>query len=330
MPRKARIDIPGLLQHVIVRGIERRKIFRNDSDYGMFVSRFSSLLEETGTECFAWALLPNHFHLLIRCTETELSRFMRRLLTGYAVNFNHLHRRSGHLFQNRYKSIICEADAYLHELIRYIHLNPLRAKVVPDLEGLDVYPWSGHAVLLGNEILSGQVTEEVLALFGKHLSAARRKYQQFVADGVPQGRRPELVGGGLRRSQKASGGQERLEIFDDRVLGSSDFVESLRQDATIRSLLPPKLSMPHLQELVCSLFAVEPQEILRRARMDKVAEAKAVFCYAAIRLLGLTGSEVAKHLGMGSSAVSRAVTRGEEVLRHRPTVKKKLGKALNH
>ena len=132
MPRKARIDMPGLLQHVIVRGIERRKIFLDDHDRGMFVNRFSALLEETGSDCFAWALLGNHVHALLRCNRTELSVFMRRLLTGYAVNFNHRHKRSGHLFQNRYKSIICEEDTYLLELIRYIHLNPLRAAMVPD------------------------------------------------------------------------------------------------------------------------------------------------------------------------------------------------------
>lgn len=330
MPRKARLDIPGLLQHVIVRGIERQKIFRNDSDYGMFVQRFSSLLAETGTDCFAWALLPNHFHLLLRCTKTELSRFMRRLLTGYAVNFNHRHRRSGHLFQNRYKSIICEEDVYLHELIRYIHLNPLRAKVVSDLVVLDVFPWSGHAVLLGNTMLPGQVIDEVLALFGKRLATARRKYRQFIADGVAQGRRPELLGGGLRRSQKASGGQEGLETFDDRILGSGEFVEALQQDASMRVLLPPKLSLPQLQEIVCKLFTVEPQAILRRARMDNGARARAVFCYAATRLLGLTGSAVGKHLCMGSSAVSRAVARGAEALRTHPAIKKKLDKMLNH
>lgn len=330
MPRKARIDSPGLLQHVIVRGIERQKIFRNDNDYAMFAKRFSALLTETGTACFAWALLANHFHLLLRCTRTELSTFMRRLLTGYAVNFNHYHRRSGHLFQNRYKSIICEEDLYLHELIRYIHLNPLRAKVVPDLEGLDVYPWSGHAVLLGNQLLPGQVSDEVLGLFGKRLSSARQKYRQFVADGVEQGRRPELVGGGLRRSQKAAGGEEGLMSFDDRVLGSGAFVDALRQDASLRARLLPRLSVPQLQEIVCNLFAVEPPAILRRARLENVAAAKVVFCYAAIRMLGHKGSEVGNYLGMGSSAVSRAVTRGEAVLRNRPAIKSKLERRLKH
>ena len=329
MPRKARIDIPGLLQHVIVRGIERRKIFLDDNDRNMFVVRFSSLLEETGTDCFAWALLNNHFHLLVRCNRTELSRFMRRLLTGYAVNFNHRHSRSGHLFQNRYKSIICEEDVYLLELIRYIHLNALRAKVVPDLEALDVYPWSGHAVLMGKKKLPGQVVDEVLLLFGKRLSASRREYRQYVADGILRGRRPELVGGGLRRSRKASGDLEEIESFDDRVLGSGKFVEMLQQEANIRAILPPRLSLSEIRKIICELFEVAPESILWRTRGGPVSEARTVFCYTAVRLIGMKGGDVGEFLSMGPSAVSRAVQRGERLLQESPTLRKKLDSDLN-
>ena len=111
MPRASRIDLPNLLQHVIVRGIEKRDIFTSDDDRLDFVRRFSLLLEATGTECLAWALLSNHFHLLLRTTDITLSKFMRRLLTGYAVTFNLRHDRTGHLFPNRYKSIICEEES---------------------------------------------------------------------------------------------------------------------------------------------------------------------------------------------------------------------------
>ena len=107
------------------------------------------ILEETQTQCYAWALIPNHFHILLRTGPTPLSKVMRRLMTGYAVTFNIRHRRSGHLFQNRYKSVICEEDPYLLELIRYIHLNPLRAKLVEDLKELDKYLWTGHSAILG-------------------------------------------------------------------------------------------------------------------------------------------------------------------------------------
>ena len=149
MPRQPRLDSPGLLQHVMARGIERRKIFSDDKDCNFFLERFAIILEETQTQCYAWALIPNHFHLLLRTGPTPLSKVMRRLMTGHAATFNKRHKRSGHLFQNRYKSVVCEEDTYLLELIRYIHLNPLRAKLVQDLKELDKYPWTGHSAILG-------------------------------------------------------------------------------------------------------------------------------------------------------------------------------------
>jgi REP element-mobilizing transposase RayT len=126
MPRSARLDVPCILQHVIVRGIEKRDIFLDDRDREFFANRLSSLLKETEVRCFAWSILSNHFHLLLMPMRSTLASFMRRLLTGYAVYFNRQHSRSGHLFQNRYKSIVCEEEPYLLELVRYIHLNPLR------------------------------------------------------------------------------------------------------------------------------------------------------------------------------------------------------------
>ena len=149
MPRQPRLDAPGVLQHVMARGIERRKIFWDDKDRTSFLERFAVILEETQTQCYAWSLIPNHFHLLLRTGPTPLKKVMGRLMTGYAVTFNKRHNRSGHLFQNRYKSVICEEDPYLLELIRYIHLNPLRAGLVKDLKELDKYPWTGHSTILG-------------------------------------------------------------------------------------------------------------------------------------------------------------------------------------
>ncbi len=107
MPRKARLDAPGVLHHIIIRGIERRKIFKDDQDLKDFLNRLSILLPETQTICYSWVLMPNHAHFLLRSGSAGISQLMRRLLTGYAVSFNRRHRRPGQLFQNRYKSIIC-------------------------------------------------------------------------------------------------------------------------------------------------------------------------------------------------------------------------------
>jgi REP element-mobilizing transposase RayT len=200
MPRQARIDAPNALHHIIVRGIERRKIFHDDRDRKSFLERLGGILEETSTACYAWALLPNHFHLCLRTGTHPIATVMRRLLTGYAVTFNRRHRRHGHLFQNRYKSILCQEDRYLLELVRYIHLNPLRAHVVKDIKELDSYPYVGHSVILNKKKNGWQDAEYVLALFGSKKAAARRQYRAYVEEGIAQGRRPDLTGGGLVRS----------------------------------------------------------------------------------------------------------------------------------
>ena len=164
MTRQARIDAPGALHHIICHGIERRQIFVDDADRDHFVQRLATVLSETSTKYFAWTLIPNHFHLLVGTGDVPISMVMRRLLTSYAVHFNRRHRRCGHLFQNRYKSILCQQDPYLFELVRYIHLNPLRAKIVSDLRELDRYPYSGHSRLKGNIDDGRQDTESVLIL----------------------------------------------------------------------------------------------------------------------------------------------------------------------
>lgn len=115
MPRQGRIDAPGAIHHIIIRGIERRKIFCDDADGVNFLDRLGGILVDTQTQCFAWALLPNHAHMLVRTGRVPLATVMHKLLTGYAVSFNRKHRRHGQLFQNRYKSILCQEDVYLKE-----------------------------------------------------------------------------------------------------------------------------------------------------------------------------------------------------------------------
>ena len=153
MSRQPRLDVPGALHHVMGRGIERTDIFRTDRDRDDFLDRLADLCVEGNLIVYAWCLMLNHFHALVRTGRQPISRSMKKLLTGYVVNFNLRHRRTGHLFQNRYKSIICEDDPYLLELTRYIHLNPLRAGMVDNLEELDIYPWAGHSAIMAKLIM---------------------------------------------------------------------------------------------------------------------------------------------------------------------------------
>ncbi|ABL66206.1 protein of unknown function DUF1568 [Chlorobium phaeobacteroides DSM 266] len=148
MPRGARLDTPGTLHHVMVRGIEQGSIVRDDSDRVEFLRRMGLLAKTSGTSIYAFALMTNHAHILLKSGSIGLSLYMRRLLSGYAQYFNRRHKRVGHLFQNRYKSVICEEEAYFDKLVAYIHLNPLQAGLVASLRELALYPWSGHAAIM--------------------------------------------------------------------------------------------------------------------------------------------------------------------------------------
>lgn len=320
MPRTSRLDILGMVHHVIVRGIERSPIFIDDNDRVSFTIRLAKLLAEAGTECLAWALLDNHIHLLVRPHQASLATFMRRLLTGHAITFNLRHKRSGHLFQNRYKSIVCEEEAYLLELVRYIHLNPLRAGIVKTLDQLDCYPWSGHAVVMGTNDLKWQNVDEVLSRFGSDRSQAYQLYRQFVADGIPLGHRDDLIGGGLKRSQPDIESGAEAEAFDARILGGGSFVEGLLCDP--EGALPGKqISLADIAEKVTDLFELSAGLLIQRTRTKNVTVARSVFCYTATCKIGFNGAEVAQFLNQTRSAVSLASRRGAALLTSDPKLK---------
>ena len=196
MPRQARLDSPGTLHHVMIRGIERADIVGGMKDRKEFIERMGTLASETGTRIYAWALMANHAHILLRSGPKGLPGYMRRFLSSYAIYYNKAHQRHGHLFQNRYKSVVCDEEPYFKELVRYIHLNPLRAKLVRSLADLANYPWCGHGSILGVRKREWQDNGYVLRWFG-----SKEGYRDFVKQGMGQGSRPELVGGGLIRSQ---------------------------------------------------------------------------------------------------------------------------------
>jgi REP element-mobilizing transposase RayT len=323
MPRKARIDAPGALHHIICRGIERQNIFWTDEDRNNFVERLGTILEETATGCYAWALLPNHFHLLLRTGNTPISTVMKRLLTGYVVTFNRRHRRNGHLFQNRFKSILCEENTYFLELVRYIHLNPLRAKVVQSMTQLDHYPYCGHNVLVCGVDHNWQDVNKVLSLFAKRLNTASKHYRAFVEKGISQGKRPDLIGGGLIRS---AGGWTKYKALarsrvhlkgDERILGNSDFVKSVLEKAQENlnrryRLQAEGMDFNRVVERVCDLLNVGSNEIFFTGKQPMRVRAKSLVCYWAVKELGMTGTEVSKLMGLSQPAVSKAVQRGEK------------------
>lgn len=333
MPRGPRLDVEGAVHHVMARGIERCDVFRDDGDREDLLGRLALLAPRLGLSVYAWSLMPNHFHLLVRSGKPGLSACMRRLQTGYAVAFNRRHRRSGHLFQNRFKSILVEEEPYLLELVRYIHLNPLRAGLVRGMRGLDAYPWSGHAVLMGRSEAGFQDSDFVLSQFGRGLEKARQAYRTFVAEGIRQGRRPELAGGGLVRS--IGGREEIVELrrgrerwaSDERVLGSSEFVLGLQEAEEKargagqasrggRGGMPadPGDVLDRLAAEVCRAFEVSEAELRAGSRRREVVEARAALAFLGRVHLALPTRQVAKAAGVSGVSVIRLLERGRSTL----------------
>jgi len=320
MPRRARLDSPGTL-HLMLRGIERGKIVADDADRESFVSRLGGLAAETQTTVYAWALMDNHF--LLRTCTSPIATVMRRLLTGYAQEFNRRHRRRGQLFQNRYKSILCEEDAYLLELVRYIHLNPIRAGIV---ESLKDYPWSGHGALMGQVERKWQDTDYVLGCFGKGRKEARRAYVSFVSKGIKEGRRPDLTGGGLVRSVGGWAAlkglrKEGLRIKgDERILGGGRFVEQVLKQAEEKFEARTRaagtgLTVAALTASTAHHFGVHLHDLRSGSKTRQVVKARAGLCYLAVRKLGATAVKLARELNISPSAVSKSVARGQALAR---------------
>jgi putative transposase len=322
MPRQARLDASGTLHHVMIRGIERSSIFDDDQDRRDFISRAGILSQETGTRIVAWALMRNHVHLLLFSGPPGISKFMRRLLTGYALRYNRRHGRNGHLFQNRYKSIVCEEGAYLLELVRYIHLNPLRASQVKSMEELDQYPWSGHRTLVGKEKNNWQERDYVLGQFHEKEGKAIRAYRKFMEEGKDQGRRPELVGGGLIRSLGGwsqvlplSSSWERME-HDDRILGNGDFVAEMIREAgkNVRRYLRDnelKTSIDNAIKEICRKEGVEEQGMRMGVRTRRYSRVRAKISSHLNHEFGVPHAEIARQLGVCTSAIAKAIRKTE-------------------
>src|SRR3989304_9115966 len=232
---------------------------------------------------------------------------MRKVLTGYAIYFNHKYKRSGYLYQNRYKSILCQEEAYLLELVRYIHLNPMRSKLVKDIDELNRYKWSSHSVLVGENKVEWQSTGEVLERFGKTNGLAIKKYLEFIEDGKDMGRRDDLTGGGLRRS---AGGWEGISELkkkkeywrgDERILGDGEFVNQVLRVSEEEYERKERLriqgwDLNRLVKEVGEITGLKGEELRRRSKGTKISQARALLSYWGYNELGISGKSLCEYL----------------------------------
>ncbi len=310
MARAGRLDAPGAVHHVMLRGIERRRIFRSDEDRLDFLSRLDRLLPEEGWRCFVWVLMLNHVHLVIQSAQGGLSRLMARLNTGYARGFNRRHRRSGYLFQNRFKSrIVCD-DADLIGLVAYVLRNPLEARLVRSARELEEYPWCGLGTLMGRRPARPfEAPSACLSLFARDLQSARE---------------------GLRHRVSGSEGAPCADPAAALSLLAQDPPDP---DATVARvsdaprprgirIMAPAASDPtdllgRVVDAVSLGLGALPDVVGSAGARGLSAEVRSIVAWVAVDQLGLRRREVGDRLGISPTAVSHAARRGKSSLHRR-------------
>ena len=323
MPRIGRLHIPGGCYHLFGRGLERRYIFEHTVDKQDILARFGMHLQRTNCQCLAWALMSNHYHFLIRAGASPLKKLMSPVLSGFAGAYNRRYDRSGYVFQNRFSSILCDEQQYLLTLTRYIHLNPLRARMLNNLEDLKHYPWTGHSGLLGQYLQEWHISNTLLSHFGTTKNKAVKNYLEFMQAGINTTNTMKLSGGGLVRSY---GGWEeisrlrmehKVRIGDERILGESDFVQKVLESDEINIESKSELALKgwtveRLVRTVCDQLNVSEADLTRKSRANDVSKAKAMICYWGNDSLGLKIREVAERLNISQPAVSKWIVKGRE------------------
>ena len=289
MARKPRLLYPGALYHAILRGNNGQTIFFDHKDRTRFCLLLQEGIERFGHRIHAFCLMTNHVHLAIQMGGIPLSRIMQNLSFRYTRWGNWRQKRSGHLFQGRYKAVLVDADSYLEELIRYIHLNPVRAGIVKEPED---YPWSGHRAYLGLEMIPWLTTDWVLSQFSERLTLARRAYRRFVHEGKG-GHHQEEYHRGLGRDSRILGDDE----FMDRMLGGKPM--SAR----------PKASLDRIMQEVCRYYRFEEKDFLVPGKGRELSEARWMAGWLVMELGVGTLSELGRRTGRDVTTLSAGVKR---------------------
>jgi len=314
MPRKARITSPGILQHIMSRGIDGRDLFVEEGDRCFFLELLSRALSVSGYKCYAWVLMPNHYHLLVRTSDYPLGEMMRPLNSTYARYYARTHSRRGYLFQDRYKSIASQDQNYCEELLRYIHLNPLRAKLCDSVEQLDAWPWSGHAAIMGRIPNDFQDITAVLRRFGRATTEAREKYRQFIEDGI------QRIDHELIETVRANNqGKENVHHTGCWVIGDPAFVRKViesdqKRRVRLAAYTRTGRSLGDIASRVAEETGLTVEEILRRSRLTRGAQARKAFAFICRRIYEYPVAEIGRYLGITGPAASICIRKGAEAV----------------
>lgn len=301
------------------RGIEGGRLFRDDGDRVNFLRRVDTCFDGTGVVCFVWSLMLNHVHLASRSLELLLSKAMHRLGSGYATSFNKRYERRGHLYQNRYKSLLIEDEEYLYEVIRYVLLNPIRSGQLRDLADLLEYPWTAYPALMGRRSCLAGDPVFTLRLFDDDLLSARSRLRDWLQLGLEQG---DVIGpivergpGRPGRLVGANAACARIAIRDSGVLGRTDFVADVlcaaqNPDERAFRAIASGVTAESIVEGVCRELAVEPSDVRYGRRDSAACHARALIAWMSTHYLQVTQTDLAPMLGVSQQSVGRSALRG--------------------
>jgi putative transposase len=284
MGRKPRVHFPGALYHVIARGNQRQAIFRSDSDRRRYLDLLNQYRKRYNFHLYAYVLMSNHVHLLLEVCETPLAKAMQGLQQSYTLYFNRKYKLVGHLFQGRYKDILCDRDAYLLELVRYIHLNPVRSKIV---DSAGNYAWSSHHAYVSAGDYETVECDWILKRFSPQRAQARRLFEQFVLDGASAGHREEFYA-----------------VKEQRYLGDDEFLERVDTKIYAKLSRPRPFDLADIESAVCRHFEL-PVNLLRSRSKDRGGSfGRALVAWLGQELGGTALNQVAKRYDRDQVTVS--------------------------
>ena len=289
MARKPRVHYPGALYHAILRGNSGQTIFFDDNDRTRFYLLIQEGVERFGHRIHAFCLMTNHVHLAIQIADISLSRILQNLSFRYTRWVNWRQGKTGHLFQGRYKAVLIDADTYLQELTRYIHLNPVRAGMVRETEK---YPWSSYRAYLGLETIPWLTTDWVLFQFSKRLSVARRAYMRFIQEGKGGGHQEEY---------------HRGSDTDSRILGDDTFIGRVLDEKQMKQR--QKVSLDKIMVEVCRYFSLKEKDLGGVGKDRRLSEVRGIAAWLVLELGVCTLGELGKRTGRDVSTLSSAARR---------------------
>jgi len=319
-----RLDWEDALHHIMVRGIDGKGIFLEESDKSDLIARFDELVLEMDVNIYAWVIMPNHFHLLVRTGNEPIYRFMHRLLTGYAVSYNLRNDRKGYVFQGRFKSILVQEEMYFLNLMKYIHLNPLKAGLVTDFQELQEYRWCGHASILGVHKYLWHNRLYALSKFGRSTCDSISRYMKYVSEEISNKTMDELHSGTYILGKQGICDLTQESYSDNcrgcvRVLGDKEFAAStmnkLKQmgNRIVRDREETHKEIAELFTWVTENMGFSTQMILGSTRNPELSNSRALIAWVLSDHLGLSQSDCSGILKMSRSGIRKAISKGKRI-----------------